>query len=70
MKVIVQGRGLPAYNILQYTRPPTQCSKVWADSGRSWRDREAWRAAVHGVVKSRTDWATEQQKYQTKEFFI
>ena len=22
-------------------------------------DREAWRAAVHGVAKSRTDWATE-----------
>ena len=24
-------------------------------------DREAWRAAVHGFVKSPTDWATEQQ---------
>ena len=22
-------------------------------------DREAWRAAIHGVAKSRTDWATE-----------
>ena len=22
-------------------------------------DREAWRAAIHGVTKSRTDWATE-----------
>ena len=26
------------------------------------KDREAWRAAVHGVAKSRTPWATEQQK--------
>ena len=25
------------------------------------RDRETWCAAVHGVVKSCTDWATEQQ---------
>ena len=25
------------------------------------RDREAWRAAVHGVTKSQTHWATEQQ---------
>ena len=26
------------------------------------KDREAWHAAVHGVAKSRTPWATEQQK--------
>ena len=26
------------------------------------KDREAWRAAVHGVAKSQCDWATEQQK--------
>ena len=25
-------------------------------------DREAWRAAVHGVTKSQTDWVTEQQR--------
>ena len=25
------------------------------------KDREAWRAAVHGVAKSQHDWATEQQ---------
>ena len=25
------------------------------------RDREAWRVAVHGVAKSQTNWATEQQ---------
>ena len=32
---------------------------VWASS-RSWWDREAWHAAVHGVTKShRRDWATE-----------
>ena len=28
---------------------------------RELMDREAWRAAVHGVAKSRHDWATEQQ---------
>ena len=26
------------------------------------RDREAWRAAVHGSQKVRHGWATEQQK--------
>ena len=26
------------------------------------KDRESWRAAVHGVAKSQTDWATEQQE--------
>ena len=25
------------------------------------KDREAWRAAVHGIAKSQTHWATEQQ---------
>ena len=25
------------------------------------KDREAWRAAVHRVVKSRTNWATEHK---------
>ena len=25
------------------------------------RDREAWRAAVHGVSKVRHDWVSEQQ---------
>ena len=25
-------------------------------------DREAWRAVVHGVAKSRRDWATEKQQ--------
>ena len=37
---------------------PTQQTWVWVDSG-SWWQREAWRAAVHGVAKSRTrlsDW--------------
>ena len=30
------------------------------------KDREAWRAAVHGVAKSQThDWATEQQPLRT-----
>ena len=37
---------------------------VWASSGSWWWNREAWRAAVHGVTKSRkqlsdwTDWLT------------
>ena len=33
-------------------------SKLWGTV----RDREAWRAAVHGVTKSWTDWVTEQQQ--------
>ena len=41
---------------------PTQWTWVWASSGRWWRkDREAWRAAVHGVANSQTclsDWTT------------
>ena len=27
---------------------------VWVDSRSWWWDREAWRAVVHGVAKSRT----------------
>ena len=27
------------------------------------RDREAWRAAVHGVERVGHNWATEQQQY-------
>ena len=41
---------------------PTQWTWVWANSGRWWRTRKAWRAAVHGVTKSRTwlsDWTTK-----------
>ena len=33
---------------------PTQWTWTWANSGRHWRNREAWRAAVHGVAKSGT----------------
>ena len=32
----------------------------WANEERV-KDREAWRAAVHGVTKSWQDWATEQE---------
>ena len=37
----------------------TQCTWVWVNSGSWWWNREAWRAAIHGVAKSRTqlsDW--------------
>ena len=37
---------------------PTEWTWVWVNSG-SWMDREAWRAAAHGVTKSQTwlsDW--------------
>ena len=33
------------------------------------KDREAWRAAVHGVAKSRHDLATEQQHRITENKF-
>ena len=39
----------------------TQRAWVWASSGRWWKDRGAWHAAVHGVIKSRTwlgNWTT------------
>ena len=39
--------------------PPTRWKWVWVSSGSWWWDREAWRAAIHGVAKSQTrlsDW--------------
>ena len=45
----------------------TGCTGVWVSSRRWWWDREPWRAAVHGVTKSRTDWATELIFYINKE---
>ena len=47
----------------------TQWTWVWVKSG-SWMDREAWRAAIHGVAKSRSrlsDW-TEGLGWQQKNF--
>ena len=35
-------------------------SKLWET-----KDREAWRAAVHGVSKSQHDWVTEEQQQTT-----
>ena len=32
----------------------TQWMRVWADSGKIVKNREVWRAAVHGVAKSQT----------------
>ena len=39
---------------------PMRWTWVWAGSGSWWRDREVWRAAVHGVSQRvGHDWATE-----------
>ena len=35
----------------------TQCTWVWANSGKIMKDREAWHAAVHGVTKSWTQFS-------------
>ena len=34
------------------------------------KDREAWRAAVQEAAKSRTDLATEQQKFKTMKMSV
>ena len=46
-------------------------SKLW----EMVKDREAWRAAVHGLSKSQIDWATEQQQcswdgWEVREAFL
>ena len=41
-------------------------SKLW----HMVKDREAWRAAVHGVTKSQHDWAIEQQMQGHKDFVL
>ena len=41
--------------------------------GKAWemvRNRDAWRATVHGVTKSWTDWATQQQQQQIIKKFL
>ena len=43
---------------------PTRWTWVWVNSGSWWWDREAWRAAIHGVTTSQTrlsNW-TEQTR--------
>ena len=54
---------------------PTQWTWVWASSGRWWRkDREAWRAAVHGIAKSQTqlgNWTTAMPNtHLQKDLFL
>ena len=44
---------------------PTRWTWVWVNSGSWWWPREAWRAVIHGVVKSRHDWATELTDWQS-----
>ena len=52
---------------------PTQWVQVWVNSGSLW-DREAWRAAIHGITKSRTqlrdwtelNWTTTLQMMELK----
>ena len=39
---------------MRWMASPTQWTWVWASSPSMKKDREAWRAAVHGVTKSRT----------------
>ena len=48
----------------------TRWTWVWVNSGRWWWTRKAWRAAIHGVAKSRTrlsDW-TELNWTEDKHF--
>ena len=50
---------------------PTRWTWVWVNSGSWWWTREAWRAAIHGVTKSRTrlsDW-TELNWGPTQRFW-
>ena len=50
------GMGAKRYRLLQ---------KMDMDLGKLWetvRDREAWRAAVHGSQRVRHDWASEAQQ--------
>ena len=41
---------------------PTQWTQVWVNSRSWWWTRDAWRAAVHGVTKSRT-WLSDWTDY-------
>ena len=41
--------------------PKMRIQFSWKKDGLAEKDREAWHAEVHGIAKSRHDWATEQQ---------
>ena len=47
----------------------TQWTWVWASSGRWWRTKGIWHAAVHGITKSWTwlsDWTTTTENGRNK----
>ena len=59
----IEGRRRRGHQRMGWLDPITDA--VDMNLGKLWemvRDREAWHAAVHGVLKSQTDWATEQQQ--------
>ena len=43
---------------------PTQWTWVWANSGSWWWTGKSWRAAIHGITKSRTRLSNWTELYQ------